>query len=73
MAATGQNPTAADTQGSEPPDHPDGFKTDPQGRSTDLGFRNPANHAARIRIHAGQPRRLPTTTRIRTYTLTTAA
>jgi transposase len=37
------------------------------------GFRNPGNYAARIRLHAGQPRRLPTTTRIRSYTLTTAA
>jgi len=37
------------------------------------GFRNPGNYAARIHIHAGQPRKLPTTTRIRTYTLTTAA
>ena len=37
------------------------------------GFRNAANYAARIHLHAGQPRRLPTTTRIRTYTLTTAA
>jgi transposase len=37
------------------------------------GFRNMANYAARIRLHAGQPRRVPTTTRIRSYTLTTAA
>jgi transposase len=37
------------------------------------GFRNAGNYAARIHLHAGQPRRLPTTTRIRTYTLTTAA
>ena len=37
------------------------------------GFRNPDNYRARIMLHAGQPRRLPTTTRIRSYTLTTAA
>jgi transposase len=37
------------------------------------GFRNDRNYAARIRLHAGQPRRVPTTTRIRSYTLTTAA
>jgi transposase len=37
------------------------------------GFRNTDNYAARIRLHAGQPRRVPTTTRIRSYTLTTAA
>lgn len=37
------------------------------------GFRNAANYAARIHLHAGQPRSIPTTTRIRTYTPTTAA
>ena len=37
------------------------------------GFRNPYNYSARILLHAGQPRRLPTTSRIRSYTLTTAA
>jgi transposase len=37
------------------------------------GFRNCTNYAARIRLHAGQPRKVPTTTRIRSYTLTTAA
>ena len=37
------------------------------------GFRNDANYRARIRLHAGQPRSVPTTTRIRSYTLTTAA
>jgi transposase len=37
------------------------------------GFRNPDNYAARIRLHAGQPRRLPTTTRIRSYRVTVAA
>jgi transposase len=37
------------------------------------GLRNTDNYRARILIHAGQPRRLPTTTRIRSYTLTTAA
>jgi transposase len=37
------------------------------------GFRNVDNYAARIRLHAGQPRRVPTTTRIRSYNLTTAA
>ena len=37
------------------------------------GFRNCDNYRARIMLHAGQPRRLPTTTRIRSYTLTTAA
>jgi transposase len=36
------------------------------------GFRNCANYAARIRLHAGQPPKVPTTTRIRSYTLTTA-
>lgn len=34
------------------------------------GFRNDANYRARIRLHAGQPRSVPTTTRIRSYTLT---
>lgn len=37
------------------------------------GFRNCANYAARVRLHAGQPRRVPTTTRIRPYSFTTAA
>ncbi len=37
------------------------------------GFRNCTNYAARIRLHAGQPRRVPNTTRIRPYTFTTAA
>ena len=37
------------------------------------GFRNPANYRARIMLHAGQPRSIPTTPRIRSYTLTTAA
>lgn len=37
------------------------------------GFKNCGNYRARILLHAGQPRRLPTTTRIRSYTLTTAA
>ena len=37
------------------------------------GFRNPANYRARILLHAGQPRKVPTTTRIRSYNLTTAA
>ena len=37
------------------------------------GLRNTDNYRARILIHAGQPRRLPTTTRNRSYTLTTAA
>jgi transposase len=37
------------------------------------GFRNCTNYAARIRLHAGQPRRVPTTTRIRPYNFTTAA
>ena len=37
------------------------------------GFRNPHNYSARILLHAGQPRRLPNTSRIRSYTLTTAA
>ncbi len=36
------------------------------------GFRNCSNYRARILLHAGQPRRLPTTTRIRPYNLTTA-
>jgi len=37
------------------------------------GFRNVDNYAARIRLHAGQPRRVPTTTRIRSHSFTTAA
>ena len=37
------------------------------------GFRNAGNYAARIRLHAGQARRLPTTTRIRSYNHTTPA
>lgn len=37
------------------------------------GFRNYDNYRARILLHAGQPRKVPTTTRIRSYTLTTAA
>ncbi len=37
------------------------------------GFKNTDNYRARILLHAGQPRRLPTTTRIRSYTLTPAA
>jgi transposase len=37
------------------------------------GFRNTDHYAARIRLHAGQPRRVPTTTRIRSYSFATAA
>jgi transposase len=37
------------------------------------GFRNCDNYAARIRLHAGQPRSLPTTTRIRPYSFAAAA
>jgi transposase len=37
------------------------------------GFRNCGNYAARIRLHAGQRRRVPTTTRIRSYSFATAA
>ncbi|MTV27424.1 transposase [Nitriliruptoraceae bacterium ZYF776] len=37
------------------------------------GFRNCGNYAARIRLHAGQPRSIPTTTRIRPYSFATAA
>jgi hypothetical protein len=37
------------------------------------GFKNCGNYRARILLHAGQPRRVPATTRIRSYTLTTAA
>jgi transposase len=37
------------------------------------GFRNTGNYAARIRLHAGQPRRVPTTTRIRPYSFAAAA
>jgi transposase len=37
------------------------------------GFRNTDNYAARIRLHASQPRRVPTTTRIRSYSFATAA
>jgi hypothetical protein len=34
-------------------------------------FSRRETQAARIKLHAGQPRRVPTTTRIRSYTLTT--
>ena len=44
-----------------------------EGRLTDRGFRNPANYAARLNIHAGQLHSIPTTTKIRTYTLTIPA
>jgi transposase len=37
------------------------------------GFRNTGNYRARILLHAGQPRRVPTTARIRSYSFTTAA
>jgi hypothetical protein len=37
------------------------------------GFKNSDNYAARIKLHAGQPRRLPTTSRIRSYSFATAA
>ncbi len=37
------------------------------------GFRNADNYRARIMLHAGQARKVPATTRIRTYTLPTAA
>jgi transposase len=37
------------------------------------GFRNADNYRARIMLHAGQPRSLPTTTRIRPYSFATAA
>jgi transposase len=37
------------------------------------GFRNCGNYRARILLHAGQPRRVPTTTRIRSYSFATAA
>jgi transposase len=36
------------------------------------GLRNCTNYAARIRLHARQPRRVPTTTRIRPYSFATA-
>ena len=42
-------------------------------RRADHGFRNADNYAARIKLHAGQPRSLPTTTRIRPYSFTAAA
>jgi transposase len=37
------------------------------------GFKNSDNYAARIKLHAGQPRRLPTTSRIRSSSFATAA
>jgi transposase len=37
------------------------------------GFRNTDNYRARILLHAGQPRRVPTTTRIRSYSFADAA
>jgi transposase len=37
------------------------------------GFRNTDNYRARILLHAGQPRRVPRTTRIRPYSFATAA
>jgi transposase len=37
------------------------------------GFRNADNYRARIMLHAGQPRRVPTTTRIRPYSFAAAA
>jgi transposase len=37
------------------------------------GFRNTDNYRARILLHAGQPRRVPTTARIRSYSFATAA
>ncbi|MTV27447.1 ISL3 family transposase [Nitriliruptoraceae bacterium ZYF776] len=37
------------------------------------GFRNTDNYRARILLHAGQPRRVPTTTRIRPYSFAAAA
>jgi transposase len=37
------------------------------------GFRNADNYRARILLHAGQPRRVPTTTRIRPYSFAAAA
>jgi transposase len=37
------------------------------------GFRNADNYRARILLHAGQPRSLPTTTRIRPYSFAAAA
>jgi transposase len=36
------------------------------------GFRNTDNYRARILLHAGQPRRVPTTTRIRSYSFAAA-
>jgi transposase len=37
------------------------------------GFRNTGNYRARILLHAGQPRRVPTTARIRSYSFADAA
>jgi hypothetical protein len=37
------------------------------------GFRNTDNYRTRILLHAGQPRRVPTTARIRSYSFATAA
>jgi transposase len=37
------------------------------------GFKNTGNYRARILLHAGQPRRVPSTLRIRSYNFATAA
>lgn len=37
------------------------------------GFRNCDNYRARILLHAGQPRRVPTTTRVRPYSFAAPA
>jgi transposase len=42
-------------------------------RRAAYGFRNADNYAARIKLHARQPRSLPTTTRIRPYSFAAAA
>ena len=61
-----------DTRASNAPSEAASVKTR-NVRRADRGFHNPTTNAARIRLHAGQLRRLPTTTRIRSYTLTTTA
>jgi hypothetical protein len=58
-----------------PPPSPPTSRSSPSGEDWLMarGFRNTGNYRARILLHAGQPRRVPTTTRIRSYSFTTAA
>jgi transposase len=58
-----------DTRASNAPTASANVKIKPIRRAA-RGIRNCGNYAARIRLHAGQPPSLPTTTRIRPYNLT---